>query len=75
MRMQRGFSLWTGCAVVCAMLAITSSANAELLGYWSANSPNDDFEVQNDFGNADYVAIFGFIRLKSAQMVNYCELC
>lgn len=39
-------------------IGLSSDVRAELLGYWSANSPNDNFEVQNDFGNPDYVALF-----------------
>lgn len=30
-----------------------SDASAELLGYWSANSPNEDFLLVNDQGNTD----------------------
>ena len=55
---QHRVSLLAGCAAIVVMLAVTSSARADLLAYWSANSPNDDFIVQNDFGNADYEAVF-----------------
>jgi len=55
---HRGFTLSLKFGVVCAVLACSTNAHAELLGYWSANSPNDDFEVKNDFGNEDYVAVF-----------------
>ena len=37
----------------CVALLGPSNAHAELLGYWSANSPNEDFLLVNDQGNTD----------------------
>jgi len=51
--------LWTRGALVCAMLSFSTYAHADLLGYWTANAPNEDGIVANDFGNEEYVAEFG----------------
>ena len=53
MSLQRRSFICMGLGVVGAMLACSSIAHAELLGYWSANSPNEDFILKNDQGNED----------------------
>ncbi len=48
-----GDSIWRSCGIVAVLLACSTAARADLLGYWSANSPNDNFIIPNDQGNAD----------------------
>ena len=46
-------TFWLSCVAISALLVCSSNAHAELLGYWSANSPNEDFVIKNDQGNTD----------------------